>query len=256
MRTVRILCIHHEEGSGLGTMAGPLRELSHELVVWEAWRGPAPDPDGFGAAISMGGTAHPDQDGDHAWLAEELALLRALVEQGKAVLGVCLGGQLLTRALGGRAARLPAPEVGWHEVELTAAGRRDPLLNHLPDRVAAFEWHHYGFAPADGAATLARSPAAPVQAARLAPTAWALQCHIEVDEETIVRWCDEGAAELAELGLSADRIREDTARYGATWRELAHVLAHRFAELAERSAAGRRPAFRPATAQNVAAAPD
>jgi GMP synthase-like glutamine amidotransferase len=230
-----------------------LRELSHELVVWEAWRTPAPDPDGFGAAVSMGGTAHPDQDGDHAWLADELALLRALVEDHVPVLGVCLGGQLLTRALGGGAARLAAPEIGWHEIELTANGRRDPLLNHLPDRVAAFEWHHYGFTPPDGASTLARSPAAPVQAARLAPMAWALQCHIEVDEETIVRWCDEGADELAELGLSGARIRDDTARYGSTWRELAHVLAHRFAELAERSGRSR---FRPVTRPTAAAASD
>ena len=51
---VRIHSIHHEEGSGLGTLAGPLRELSHELVVWEAWREPTPELDRFGAAISMG----------------------------------------------------------------------------------------------------------------------------------------------------------------------------------------------------------
>jgi GMP synthase-like glutamine amidotransferase len=255
VRAVRILCIHHEEGSGLGTLAGPLRELSHELVVWRAWSAPAPDPGGFGAAISMGGTAHPDQDADHMWLARELALLRALVDREVPVLGVCLGGQLLTRALGGSVARLPAPEIGWHDVELTAAGRGDPLLNHLPDRVAAFEWHHYGFTPPGGAATLARSAAAPVQAARLAPAAWALQFHIEVDDETIDRWCDEGSDELAELGVSPEALRDDTARHGARWRELAHVLAHRFAELAERGATG-RPGVRPAMPQAAAPAPD
>src|SRR5262249_30517880 len=148
--------------SGLFTFEHVVRERGHELDDWHPYRGdPAPDPARYGAAFVLGGTPHPDQDVQHAWLGGERRLLRGLVEQEVPTLAICLGGQLLAQALGGRAHRLDAPEVGWYEIELEPEARRDPLLRELPPRFHAFEWHEYGFSVPDGARSLARSPLAP-----------------------------------------------------------------------------------------------
>ena len=71
------------------------------------------------------------------------------------LLGVCLGAQLLARAAGAVVGPVETAEVGWHEVALNDAGRLDPVLGVLPDRVDAFQWHYYTFELPPGAELLA-----------------------------------------------------------------------------------------------------
>jgi GMP synthase (glutamine-hydrolysing) len=182
---VRILAVVHQPDAPPGTFGDVVRASGAELVV----RGPAElpgDSAGFDGVIAFGGGPHPDEEARHPWILDEVELLRRATEAGTPTLGICLGGELLARALGAEVA--PAPEeIGFVEVESTAAG--DPLLGELPPRFAAFQWHSYGFALPPGATRLAHNEAT-LQAFRRGD-AWGLQFHPEVDRSIATRWADD-----------------------------------------------------------------
>jgi GMP synthase (glutamine-hydrolysing) len=115
------------------------------------------------------------------------------------VLGICLGAQLLAHALGAPVRRLPRPEIGWHDVELTAHGLADPVLGALGPRAPVFQWHGCAFDVPAGAVHLARSAGCEQQAFRYGDAAYGLQFHLEVDARLVGRWIATPgyAAELA-----------------------------------------------------------
>src|SRR6266496_4741819 len=92
---------------------------------------------------------------------------------------LCLGVQLLARAAHSWVGPLAEPEIGWYEVELTAAGGADPVLGGLPERFEAFQWHYYTYGIPGGAQELARSERC-TQAFRLGERVWGVQFHPEV----------------------------------------------------------------------------
>ena len=118
---------------------------------------PPGSADAFDAVLAFGGSMHPDEDDRFGWLETEEEFLRNVLEDGVPALGVCLGAQMLARAAGSPVGPAPEPEIGWLEVELTAAGRDDPVLGVLPARFDAFQWHQYTFAVPAGGAELASS---------------------------------------------------------------------------------------------------
>src|SRR5262245_53824062 len=125
---MRILAISHHRDAGPGVFGESARQDGHELVDWFAPTEPVPELDGFGAVMVFGGTMHVDQEDAHPWLRDEKALLAELLDADVPVLGVCLGSQLLAEAGGAAPRRLPAPEIGWHEIELTPEGAADPVI--------------------------------------------------------------------------------------------------------------------------------
>jgi GMP synthase (glutamine-hydrolysing) len=238
---VRVLCVHQEPDSRLYSLEAAVHARGHELEVWHAYRGdPRPAVSEYGAVFALGGIVHPDQDDQHAWLEPERRLLRDLTSADVPTLAICLGGQLLAQALGAKAHRLDAVELGWVEIQRSGEGRRDPLLGAFPDRFPAFEWHQYGFTVPDGAISLAASPNAPEQAFRFAEHAWALQFHIEANADTIDLWTRQGREEIEALGGSREAILADTARYASEYARQADELSHRFLALAEERAVPRR----------------
>jgi GMP synthase (glutamine-hydrolysing) len=86
-----------------------------------------------------------DEGEAHPWLPTERALLGELLERRVPLVGLCLGGQMVAQAAGAVPRRAPRPEIGWHSVELTNAGREDPLLGPLGSSFEAFQWHSYEF---------------------------------------------------------------------------------------------------------------
>ena len=130
------------------------------------------------------------QEAEHPWLiAEKQAIREAVQQRSMPYLGVCLGHQLLGAALGGRVGKAPRAEVGILDVELTPAGRQDPLFEGIADRFKALQWHGAEVAEAPpGATVLAHSPLCAVQAMRVGRHAYGMQYHCEILPQTVSDW--------------------------------------------------------------------
>ncbi|MFM7670794.1 MAG: type 1 glutamine amidotransferase [Betaproteobacteria bacterium] len=129
------------------------------------------------------------------WIADSLALIRDAVERDVPLIGHCLGGQLISKALGGAVTRNPnGKEIGWHQLHVADAALGRHWLG-TDDGLVGFHWHGETFTLPTGASWLARSEACTNQAYVLGPHI-GMQFHIEMDAPTIASWCDEGAPEV------------------------------------------------------------
>jgi GMP synthase (glutamine-hydrolysing) len=218
---MRVLALTHGPSVGPGVFAEAVRDAGHELVEGRVPLAGAPREEAD-AVLVLGGAMHPDEDDRHGWLRPELRLLEVLLEEGTPLFGVCLGAQLIARAAGAEVLRAPEPEVGWLPVELTEAGRDDPVVGSLPRRFDAFEWHHYTYELPAGAVELARSSVC-TQAFRLG-RAWAVQFHPEVLAAQIESWLAEEPSDASDPEL----LRTETRERIAAWNELGRALCGAF----------------------------
>jgi GMP synthase (glutamine-hydrolysing) len=183
---VRVLSLIHQKDATSGVFADVVVARGHELVEWDITQGP-PAADGFDAFLVFGGAVQVDQEDAHIWLKPEGEFIARLLANGRPVLGVCLGSQLIAKAAGAHVGPAKRPEVGWHPVELTPEGERDPVLGSLPRRFDALQWHSYAFDLAQGGVALARNSVC-LQAYRIGERAWGVQFHPEVSPEILERW--------------------------------------------------------------------
>ena len=186
---MRVLSIVHQADAATGVFADAVAGRGHELDEWvmpDERRPPAPVED-YGAVLVFGGAMHVDQEDRHGWLHEERLLLQRLVAEEVPLLGVCLGGQLVAKALHAHVRRMPSPEIGWPLVDLTPEAASDPVFAGLPERFPAFQWHLYNFELPEGAVALARNERC-LQAFRAGTSAWAIQFHAEVTIESVLYW--------------------------------------------------------------------
>jgi GMP synthase (glutamine-hydrolysing) len=244
---VRVLSVTHQADGPSGVFGHAVAEAGHELVEWNvAMEGRLPDEE-FDALLVFGGTMHVDQEERHGWLRGEDAFLRRLVGGGMPALGVCLGGQLLAKALGARVRPLPSPQVGWHEARLTPAAGDDPVFAGLPARFDALQWHSYAFELPRGAVLLARDDRC-YQAFRAGAAAWGLQFHAEVTPETLRDWI--ASAEQESNGaVDFDRLRSESEARIGRWNDLGKEICRRFLAVAERRGATRAAATTRATSR-------
>lgn len=198
MRPVAIF--RHVPSEGPGFLSS---FLDGQSVPWRLIAIDAGDPvprkaTDFSALVFMGGPMSVNDE--LPWIAPVLSLIRAAVEHGIPVLGHCLGGQLMSKALGAAVNRNPVKEIGWGEVEVAHSVVARQWFGDL-QRFDAFHWHGETFSLPPGAVRLLTS-------AHCANQAWglgkhlALQCHVEMTEAMIHDWCAIGAAEIAAAGAS------------------------------------------------------
>ena len=153
LRVKPILAIEQDPTlPGLGLLGRVVRARGLPIVSAHAWEG---DLDGlrasdFGGIVPLGGSMQSWDEERLPFLARERALLREAVDEGVPVLGICLGGQVLARALGAEARPAERPEVGWLRVEATPEAAVDPLLSHLREPVGVYQWHLDVFDLPDG----------------------------------------------------------------------------------------------------------
>jgi len=223
--TTTIAVLQHEPATGLGRFADVLARLGvcHE-VVWTTHR-PLPDLRDFDGVLVLGGS----------FTVRDLRLrpaqrwIRDAVDNDVPYLGICLGGQLLARALGARVERGGA-EVGVHSVFLTEAAGRDPLFRGLPRRLDVFGFHGEAFALPRGAVPLAGSLACTYQAFRYGESAYGLQFHAEVRAGELARWRHVGGYRrlLTESGREWSDLTSELDVAAGTLDELAGHLLERW----------------------------
>ena len=150
--------------------------------------GQLPDPGSFDGLVVFGGEQSALSDRSHPYLPALAGLMAAQAAAGTAVLGICLGSQVLARGLGATNHLGTAPEFGWCEVALTKDGQADPVLGVLPGAFPIFEWHSDTFTLPEGAAHLAQSPTAPAQAYRYGRAGYGMQFHFEASRAVVADW--------------------------------------------------------------------
>jgi GMP synthase (glutamine-hydrolysing) len=161
--------------------------------------------------VVLGGPIGAYEDVAYPFLTEELAAIERRLREGRPVMGICLGAQLMARALGGRVAPNPAgKEIGWSPLTLSDAGR-DTELSAL-DGVPVLHWHGDRIELPDGAVCLASTPLTPVQAFTWGGAALALQFHPEATARGLERWLIGHTAELAGQGIVVPALRAENRR--------------------------------------------
>jgi GMP synthase (glutamine-hydrolysing) len=226
---VRVLSVTHGPSVPGGVFDETVEASGGRLERWEVPLGGTPQPpSAYDAVMVFGGSMHPDQDAGHTWLAREAGFLAETIASGTPVLGVCLGAQMLARAAGAWVGPAPAPEIGWIEIELTEAGRDDPVLGTFPPTACAFQWHHYTYGVPERGTELARS-AACTQAFRVGERAWGIQFHAEVTRPMLEAWVGEDPDELP---VSPEEFLAEADEHLETWNGHGRRLCAAFLEQA------------------------
>lgn len=192
MARPKILVFQHVAFEPLGTLDPLLKNAGFRIRYVNFARDPrqVPSLDAYSALIVLGGPMNVDQIDDYPNLATEMTLIQDALDRGISVLGICLGAQLLARALGSRVKPDHAREIGWYDVELTKEGADDPVLSAFGSRQKVFQWHEDAIDLPVGATHLASSDACKVQAFRYGERAYGFQFHLEVNRSLIERWLD------------------------------------------------------------------
>lgn len=210
----RIILIDHPGGNHRDDrLSGRLAALGYKLEWSCPGNGdPLPRPDGEHlAAVVYGGPESANDDGKLDYIGREIEWVGDWVTTGKPFLGICLGGQILARALGAKVNPHPDAlcEIGYRPVTETEAG------NGFVDGIShVYHWHREGFDLADRVQPLAMGEDFANQAFRCDSRCFGIQFHPEVTPSIMERWITEAGHMLAEHGAHpAARQREDAERH-------------------------------------------
>ena len=143
-----------------------------------------PALDSFDGLVVVGGTMSVYEEVKYSWMSGEKAFIKKAIAADKAVLGLCLGAQLISEAMGGRVTKNPQKEIGWFPVSLTEEAKSSAFFSTLPEQLMAFQWHGDTFSIPPGARCLASSEACLNQAFELG-RAIGVQFHPESSRNSI-----------------------------------------------------------------------
>ena len=208
------IAIRHLAFEDVGLMSGLLGERGIGVSYLDAGIDRF-DPAQIAAAdlvIVLGGPIGVYEEDQYPFLHDELAALRARLDTGRPTLGICLGAQLIAKALGAKVAPGRQKEIGWGPIALSEAGSASVLAPF--DGVPVLHWHGDNAALPAGAIGLASTPACPVQAFAIGRTVLALQFHIEADPARIEQWLVGHTVELGKAGIDPRILRRQAAEMG------------------------------------------
>lgn len=227
-----LLVFRHEPTEHLGWIGEILNKAGVDFAYVDLPEKPLAhiSLDGVAGMIFLGGSMSVNED--HPYLRRELGFIDQGLAAGLPILGICLGAQLLAKALGATVYRNPVPEHGWAPIWRTEAGHRDPLLGRLRDPEIVLHWHEETFELPAGATWLAYSEACRHQAFRFGSHVYGFQFHLEATPEMIASWG------LGSPGEPA-RAEVDPALHGERMRELSEAVFGSWVRLVR---AGRRGA--------------
>lgn len=205
MKPVAVFRHAPTEGPGYFASFLSARGLPMTLIPIDAGAPVPEDVSAFSGLVFMGGPMSVNDD--LPWISPVLRLIRQAVVRGVPVLGHCLGGQLMARALGGSVGPNPVKEIGWGEVRVLDNPEAHRWFGDAPRRFLAFHWHGETFTLPEGATRILESPFCANQAYVLGPHL-GMQCHVEMTREMVETWCTVGAEEIAAAGGPAVQTPE------------------------------------------------
>lgn len=208
------VALRHLAFEDLGLMAPLLRSRGFEVRYVEAGvdEVAAIDIDAADLLVVLGGPIGAEDDASYPWLADEVALVRRRLDSGRPLLGLCLGAQLMARALGAAVRPMAVKEIGYAPLALTEAGQGTALAELRGQPV--LHWHGDQFALPAGLPSLAVTAVCPHQAFAPHARALALQFHPEVDPARIEQWLIGHAGELEAAGIRPQSLREAAKQQG------------------------------------------
>jgi GMP synthase (glutamine-hydrolysing) len=209
------VAIRHVPFEDLGNLEPRLRANGYRIEYKEAGVDPLIDiPPDVDLLVVLGGPIGAYEEGVYPFIREELRLLEKRLAGDLPTLGICLGAQMMARALGANVHPGPRKELGWGPLAF-ARSARTSALNHL-EGVRVLHWHGDTFDIPAGAIHLASTESYPSQAFSWGRNGLALQFHAEVREATLERWYIGHACEIAATpGVSVAHLRAEAAQYDA-----------------------------------------
>jgi GMP synthase (glutamine-hydrolysing) len=226
--THEVLAIRHVYFEDLGSLEHVLGDRGHLVRYLDVGRGriDAPNPLDPSLLVVLGGPIGACEDADYPHLAPLLSMLEKRIAAGLPTIGICLGAQLIARALGARVHPSESFELGWSPLALTEAGRASALRHLEADgaSVPVFHWHGDTFDLPDGATLLASTEKCAHQAFMWGEHVLALQCHPEVLADRFESWLVAYPGDIVRSGMTVAKLREATARHGAGLERAARAM--------------------------------
>jgi len=216
MYIMSVLILKNIPSEGPGTIGDFLSENRIPCRVVELDREGVPDTRDFDTLVMMGGPMSVNDD--ISYIRSEEGLVREFIAKGRRLLGICLGAQIMAKALGARVYVGPQKEIGWYDIELTEDGIRDPLMKTLAThpmvgdfwrRFKVFHWHGETFDIPEGGVRLAMSELYPNQAFRYGNNAYAFQFHIEVSKGMVYEWLKNEPVDMTVIRKQTEALYEE-----------------------------------------------
>jgi GMP synthase-like glutamine amidotransferase len=230
-----VLIIRHMPQESAGTLENALTAAGLEVRYVDLFRD-VPDKlplDDASGLVVLGGPMNADEVDRYPFLKLDVQWIQQAIEAKLPLLGICLGAQLLAKALGARVYKNPVKEIGWYPIEWLPAAGDDPLFARH-GTATVFQWHGDTFDLPQGAVWLARGSSCHHQAFRWGTNAYGLQFHIEMTAAMIDDWLNKGqeSGELAALDyISPQAIRELTPLFLPPMQQFAADVFGRFARM-------------------------
>ena len=236
----KLLVFQHVAHEILGTLDPLIRDSGCRIRYVNFGRSnyEIPELSNYDGLIVLGGHMNVDQVDEYPYLVPELEAIKKAILLDMPILGICLGSQLLAKALGANVTKNKSKEIGWYDVMVTEEGRADPLLSKFNNVEKLFQWHGDTFEIPEDAVHLATSENCRNQAFRYGNKIYGLQFHLEVDQAMIQRWlvAPTNLKELEELKgiIDPDQIRAETPSFINELMSLSDRTFGEFIDLFER----------------------
>ncbi|GJL67176.1 MAG: amidotransferase [Nitrospirales bacterium] len=199
-------CLMHVPFEGPGVFKPFLEQRGYEVRQQLVPRDGLPSELGDFLLVMGGPMSVNDSE---SWLAEERVFIQSALSKNIPIVGVCLGSQLLTQALGTSVTPSPNFEIGLLPVTVSLDGERDPVFQFMPRQFDVWQWHGEGFELPANTVLLAASEQFPVQAYRYGTHVYALLFHLELDKEGAQRLCQECSADVVRCGCSPEILLDN-----------------------------------------------
>jgi len=228
----QVLFLQHGEAGRAGLLGDVLGERGIQMTSVRTDLGESiPETmSGFDGLALGGGKQGVYETDRYPYLRDEMSLIRTSINEGRPVLGLCLGGQLIAASLGAEVWPADSPELGFYPVQLNEVAEYDPLLGGLNRSIQAAHWHSDIFEVPVGGMALASSDLTPHQLFRYGSSSYAFQFHLEMTLELMDDILERSRPILQRTGKEPDVIREQARQMLPTMQETAHTIFTRWTQ--------------------------